>query len=73
MSEKEQLKQIIDRLPDYKLAYVANLIMGIEKTNIEEIEPDEWDLEMLDEINRNPDCHEFVSQEDLLKELNLTL
>lgn len=73
MSEKEQLKQIIDRLPDYKLAYVANLIMGIEKTNIEEIEPDEWDLKMLDEINRNPDCHEFVSQEDLLKELNLTL
>ena len=67
------LKQIIDRLPDYKLAYVANLIMGIEKTNIEEIEPDEWDLKMLDEINRNPDCHEFVSQEDLLKELNLTL
>lgn len=73
MSEREQLKQIIDRLPDYKLAYVANLIMGIEKTNIEEIEPDEWDLKMLDEINRNPDCHEFVSQEDLLKELNLTL
>ena len=73
MSEREQLKQIIDRLPDYKLAYVANLIMGIEKTNIEVIEPDEWDLKMLDEINRNPDCHEFVSQEDLLKELNLTL
>lgn len=48
MSEKEQLKQIIDRLPDYKIAYVASLIMGIEKTDIEEIEPDEWDLEMIE-------------------------
>lgn len=26
MSEKEQLKQVIDRLPDHKLAYVASLI-----------------------------------------------
>ena len=47
MNEKEQLKQVIDRLPDYKLAYVAKLIMNIEKTYIEEIEPDEWDLEMI--------------------------
>ena len=41
--------------------------------NIKEVVPDKWDLEMLDEIDKNPDCHEFVSQEDLLKELNLTL
>lgn len=41
--------------------------------NIEETEPDEWDLKMLDEIDKNPDCHEFVSQDELLKELNLTL
>ncbi len=31
MSEKEQIKQMIDQLPDYKLAYVASLIMNIEK------------------------------------------
>lgn len=41
--------------------------------DIEEISPDEWDLKMLDDINKNPDCHEFISQDDLLKELNLTL
>lgn len=41
--------------------------------NIEEISPDEWDLQMLDDIDKNPDCHEFVSQDELLKELNLTL
>lgn len=48
MSKKEQLEQIIDRLPDYKIAYIASLIMGIEKTDIGETGPDEWDLEMIE-------------------------
>ena len=39
--------------------------------DIEEISPDEWDLKMLDDIDTNPDCHKFVSQEELLKGLNL--
>ena len=37
MSEREKLKAIIDRLPEYKIAYIANLIFSIEKTDIEEI------------------------------------
>lgn len=41
--------------------------------DIEEVSPDEWDLQMLDDINKNPDCHKFVSQDELLKELNLNL
>lgn len=41
--------------------------------DIEETQPDEWDLKMLDDIKQNPDCCEFISQEDLLKELDLTL
>ena len=48
MSEREKLKAIIDRLPEYKIAYIANLIFSIEKTDIEEIEPDEWDLKMIE-------------------------
>ncbi len=42
MSERERIKQVIDRLPEYKLAYVSNLILSIEKTDIEEAEPDEY-------------------------------
>lgn len=38
---------------------------------IEEITPDDWDLKMLDDMNNNPDCHEYISQEELLKELGL--
>lgn len=41
--------------------------------DIEEVSPDEWDLKMLDDIEKNPDCHEFISQEELLRELDLTL
>lgn len=41
--------------------------------DIEEVTPDEWDLKMLDDIGKDPDCHEFISQDELLKELDLTL
>ncbi len=71
MSEREQLKQVIDRLPEYKLAYVANLIFGIEKTDIEEIEPDEWDLKMIAEAKANNDGS-AVSLEELLEREGLT-
>jgi hypothetical protein len=39
--------------------------------NIEEIEPDEIDLMMLDEIERNPECKEFISNEEAMNELGL--
>ncbi len=33
MGEREKLKQIIDGLPEYKLAYITNLILDIAKTD----------------------------------------
>lgn len=33
--------------------------------NIEEVEPDEFDLQMIKEINENPDCKEFVNAKDI--------
>ena len=39
--------------------------------NIEEIKPDDWDLQMLDEIKENPECREFMSEEDAMKKLGL--
>ena len=38
---------------------------------IEEVEPNEVDLAMLKEIEENSDCHEFISQEEAMKELGL--
>lgn len=71
MSERERIKQAIDRLPEYKLAYVANLILSIEKTSIEEIEPDELDLKMIADAERNNDGS-TVSFEELLAKEGLT-
>ncbi len=42
-----------------------------EWENIEEIEPDEADLSMLKEIEENPDCKIFVSNDDAMRELGL--
>lgn len=71
MSEREQLKQVIDRLPDYKIEYVAKLISGIEKTNIEEVEPDEWDLKMIADAEKNNDGS-TISLEKILEKEGLT-
>ena len=71
MSEREKLKAVIERLPEYKIAYIANLIFSIEKTDIEEIEPDEWDLKMIEEARANNDGS-VVSFEELLEREGLT-
>ncbi len=39
--------------------------------DIEEVEPDEWDLQMLREIESDPDCHEFIPASQAMKELGL--
>lgn len=53
--------------------FVINNFSPRSWDDIEEVVPDEWDLKMINDIDKDPDCHEFVSQEDLLKELDLTL
>ena len=71
MSERERIKQAIDRLPEYKLAYIANLTLSIEKTSIEEVEPDEWDLKMISDSPKYNDGS-VVSLEELLEREGLT-
>lgn len=44
---------------------------GSSWDNIEEVEPDDWDLQMLSEIKADPECHEFISAKDAMKELGL--
>lgn len=71
MNERERIKQVIDRLPEYKLAYVSKLILSIEKTDIEEVEPDEWDRAMIADAEKNNDGS-VVSLEELLEKEGLT-
>lgn len=39
--------------------------------DIKEAEPDAIDLKMLEDIASDPDCHEFISSDELMKELGL--
>ena len=39
--------------------------------DVDEEAPDDIDLEMLREIESNPECHEFVSSTEAMKELEL--
>lgn len=39
--------------------------------DVETVLPDEWDLKMLSDIRTDPDCKEFISVEDAMKELEL--
>ena len=45
--------------------------MNMQYLDVEEVEPDEFDLMLLDEVQKNPACQEFVLQEELMKELGL--
>lgn len=51
--------------------YVLDNLSSRSWDDIGETALDEWDLKMLDDIEHNPECHEFVSQEDVLRELGL--
>ena len=46
-------------------------IANLKEDDIEEVEPNEVDLAMLKEVEENSDCHEFISQEEAMKELGL--
>ena len=61
---------LIKGLKDSAKANEIHLII-CNTDDIEEVEPDEIDLMLLDEIRKNPECHEFVSQEELMKELEM--
>lgn len=55
MSNREKAINIINQIPDYKLIYVVDVLNGIKNMlidNIEEVNPDEWDLAMIREAQK---------------------
>ena len=71
---KNEIIELVKRFKEspIKINFVIENFSQRSWSDIEEVTPDEWDLKMLKDIDENPDCHEFVSQDELLKELNLT-
>lgn len=74
---KEKIYGVVE-LMDEKQAeqfwqLICNNFFVTEKSwdDIETVAPDDIDLQMLKEIEENPDCHEFVSSDEAYKELGL--
>ena len=73
MSERERAIQLLNAVPEFKMncviAYMQGIIAG---AGIEEVEPDEWDLEMIARAKAEND-DEGVTLEDFAAELGDTL
>ncbi len=68
MSNRELAIDIINQIPEYKLTYVIDMLNGLKGllvSDIEEVEPDEWDLEMIAEAEKVNDGT-TISLEELL-------
>lgn len=65
MSEKEQAKQIIDRLPDYKMQNLLLFLKGMEFDD--EIEDDLFCQKMYEDYLNDPDPekHDSITIEEL--------
>ncbi len=72
---KERILGAITIMDDVDASSVWNFIVqqfsNRSWDNIEEVTPDEWDRQMLQEIANDPDCHEFLSSQEAMKTLGL--
>lgn len=73
MTNKERAEQLLANIPDHKLPYIINILEDVQAYAGEAIPPDDWDLEMLSEIENNSECKEFISCEEAMKELGIDL
>lgn len=72
MSNKERAIQLLEGIPENKLIFVVDMLENLKAYAGEEIEPDEWDLEMIERAKRENDGH-GVPIETLASELGITL
>lgn len=72
MSNKERVLQLIDDIPEYKLVFVIDVLESLKAYAGEMIEPDEWDLKMIEAAKAEND-DKTVSIEDLASELGIVL
>lgn len=71
MSDKERAIQLLEEIPENKMNFVVNMLVNIRNLLTEEEEPDEWDLRMIAEAERENDGT-TISFEEILKRDGLT-
>lgn len=72
MSNRERVLQLIEDIPDIKLHFVVEMLESLKAYAGEEIEPDEWDLQMIAQVKKDNDG-KTVALEDLADELGVVL
>ncbi len=72
MSNRERAIQLLESMPENKLVFVVDMLENLKAYAGEEIEPDEWDLEMIECAKRENDGN-GVPIETLAAELEITL
>lgn len=53
MSNRDRVLQLIDDMPDSKLTFIISMLEFIKGYAGETIAPDDWDLKMMDEAEKN--------------------
>lgn len=73
MSNREQAKQIIDKLPEYKISTLLTFLKGVAFDD--EIEDDLYCEKLVDDYLNDPDPskHETISLEELAKREGIVL
>lgn len=72
MSNRERVIQLIENVSDQKLIFVVNMLESLKAYANEEVEPDEWDLQMIENA-KNENNGDTISLKDFAKELNVDL
>lgn len=72
MSNKERVIQLIDDVPDSKLVFVIDMLESLKAYAGEEIEPDEWDLKMIEQAEKENDGN-TITLDELKQKLGVTL
>ena len=72
MSNKERILQLVNDIPESRLVFVVNLLESLKAYAGEEIEPDEWDLQMLADAEKENDGT-TVTMEELMEELKIEI
>ena len=60
MSNKDRIIQLINDVPDNRLVFIVDMLESLEAYAGEEIEPDEWDLQMIAQAERENDGQTFT-------------
>lgn len=72
MSNKERALQLIESIPDSKLNFVIDMLENLKAYAGEEVEPDDWDLEMIEHAKKE-NAGQGIPIETLADELGITL